>query len=258
VSQGINFFAEDPGRFERFQEEFRAQTVLGDSINEIIDQHSDKLKLRDGEERDLSLLIIASFFGKAQKTFQAVRSLCALGYGEDALILIRSNINLLINISFVLTANDPIIRAKEFTAYSIQERSKYLDAAHGGEHPEWMKKLNMAEIKELAKQWETKIKTRAESMPSLASLFHYQQGYRFYSSIEHSDVMAISGYIQDRDKPNYRVTGPSDEYVGIALAHNFFAMADLFAIVLDYFGIQRPDIGEKLTAAWRALEEGAK
>src|SRR5215467_4333035 len=89
-------------------------------------------------------------------------------------------------------------------------------------------------MKALAKAWETKIKARAESMPALASLLHYQQGYRFYSSIEHSDVMAISGYVQDRDKPNYRITGPSDQYLDIALAHNFYVMTDLFGILLQY------------------------
>ncbi|KFI23944.1 hypothetical protein [Nitrosococcus oceani] len=98
MEHGIDFFAEDPGRYERFQQEFRAQNILGDCINEIIDQHGDKLELRDGEERDLSLLVASAFFGKAQKTFQAVIRLCALGFGEDALILVRSNINLLINI----------------------------------------------------------------------------------------------------------------------------------------------------------------
>jgi hypothetical protein len=256
MSQAINFFAEEPGRFERFQEEFRAQSILDDSINTIIGQYSDKLKLRDGEERDLSLLLKASFFGKAQKTFQAVIRLCVLGYGEDALVLVRSNVNLLINICFILADNEPVKSAKEFVAYSIQQRSKYLDVAYSGKYPKWMQNLDMAEIKELAKAWETKIQKRAERLPSSASLLHYKQGYRFYSSFEHSDVMAISTYVQDRDKPSLRInSGPSDEFISIALAHNFFVMTDLFAAVLDYFGIQCLDIGEKLTAAWRALEE---
>jgi hypothetical protein len=60
VSQAINLFAEDLGRYERFPEEFRAQTVLGDSINDIVEHHGDKLKPRDGEERDLSLLLRVS------------------------------------------------------------------------------------------------------------------------------------------------------------------------------------------------------
>src|SRR5262249_53919759 len=108
-------------------------------MNDIIDQHSDKLKLRDGEERDLSLLLIGSF-GKTQKTFQAVMRLCALGYGEDALVLVRSNINLLINMLFILADNEPVKSVKQFKAYSLQERSKYLDVAYSGEQPEWMQK----------------------------------------------------------------------------------------------------------------------
>jgi len=92
MTQDINFFAEDPGRYERFQQEFKAQNILGDLINEVFDQYNSKLNMRDGNERDLSILVAAAFFGKAQKTFQTIMRLCALGCGEDAIVLLRSNI----------------------------------------------------------------------------------------------------------------------------------------------------------------------
>ncbi|KFI23945.1 hypothetical protein [Nitrosococcus oceani] len=118
-----------------------------------------------------------------------------------------------------------------------------------------MKQIKIDKIKERAKQWETKIKTRAESMPQSASLLHYDQGYRLYSSLEHSDTMAIDAYIQERDKPSRLInSGPSDTYIDIALTHNFVAMADLFIAVMNYFDIQRPDIAEKLITIWRALD----
>jgi hypothetical protein len=255
MEHGINFFAEDPGRYKRFAHAFRAQTILGDCINDLIDQHGDKLTVRGGEERDLSLLVIGVFFGKAQKTFQAVRYLCALGFGEDALILVRSNINLLINIGFILRDNDPIKRGQEFIAYSIQKRLKYLDSAHEGKRGDWMKHLNIDEITERAKKWESSIQTRAGRMPASASLLHYDQGYRFYSSLEHSDAMAISTYIQKGDAPRQlSISGPSDTFIGIALAHNFSAMADLCIAVMHYFDVPRPDLVEKLLTTWRAFD----
>src|SRR3989338_4905478 len=124
MSPETDVFADDPGRFQRFEREFRAQNFLGDLVNEILDRHEHKLKVKDGEERDLSLLISASF-GKGLKTFQAISRLCALGYGEDAIILLRSNVNLLINTRFILSDKNPAERAKEFIAYSVKERLKY-------------------------------------------------------------------------------------------------------------------------------------
>src|SRR6266511_3305462 len=98
MGQAINFFAEDPGRYERFQQHFIAQNIIDDVIDEILERHSDALKEREGEESDLSRLVAGLCFGKAHKTFHAIIRLCALGFGEDAAILLRSNINLLINI----------------------------------------------------------------------------------------------------------------------------------------------------------------
>ena len=141
--QEINFFTEDHGRYERFQQEFVAQNVIEDVIDEILERHGDALKEREGEGRDLSRLVGGFCFGKAHKTFQAIIRLCALGFGEDAATLLRSNINLLINIYFILNNANPIERCDEFIAYSIYERMKYIDNAHGGKQPEWMKKISI-------------------------------------------------------------------------------------------------------------------
>jgi hypothetical protein len=71
--------------------------------------------------------------------------------------------------------------------------------------------------------------------------------------------MAIDPYIQDRDKPSLLInSGPSDVYIDIALAHNFVVMADLCIAVMNYFGIQRPDIAEKLMTAWKALDRDSQ
>ena len=207
------------------------------------------------ERKGCSLLLIASFFGKAQKTFQAVTRLCALGYGEDALILVRSNINLLINLVYILADPERLQRAKEFRASSVCARASFIETAYDGQQPAWIQDANMEEMKKDAKKWNsTKIYTRAKSLPASADLLHYKQGYRFYSSLEHADMMGIDAYICDRDQPGYRITGTSDQYLGIALAHNFYVMRDLLSIILHYFDIQRLDIREQLTAAGKALE----
>jgi Family of unknown function (DUF5677) len=252
MSPETDFFADDPGRFQRFQREFRAQNLLGDLVNEILDRHGDKLKLKDGEERDLSLLISASF-GKGLKTFQAISRLCALGFGEDAIILLRSNINLLINTRFILSDKNPVERTKEFIAYSTKERLKYLDLAHDGKRPTWAEKVDPEEIERDAERWkQTSIQKRAQQVAP----FHYSQGYRLYSSIEHSDAMALNAYIGEWNETGPRIgSGPSDEYLGVALVHSFSVMADLLVTIMQYFDINRPDVLEKLKQIWTELGE---
>jgi hypothetical protein len=249
VSPEIDFFLDDPGRFHRFEREFRAQNVLGDLVNEILDKYVDNLKLKDGAERDLSLLISASF-GKGLKTFQAISRLCALGFGEDAVTLLRSNVNLLINTRFILSDKNPIERAKEFIAYSIKERLKYLDLAHEGKRPTWVAKIDPEEIERDAEKWKRNIEIRAKQVAH----FHYSLGYRLYSSIEHSDAMALNAYISEWNETGPQIgSGPSDDYLSIALVHSFSVMADLLVAVMQYFGIDRPDVIEKLKRTWSEL-----
>jgi hypothetical protein len=110
------------------------------------------------------------------------------------------------------------------------------------------------QIKNQAKKWPKNIKDRAKSLGPKAFLLRYSQGYQLYSSLEHADVMALSGYIQDESETSLLIgSAPSDDYVGLVLAHNFLVMADLLIAAMNYFGIQRLDIQEKLTTTWEGF-----
>ena len=163
-------------------------------MNAVFDEEEGRaLRLRDSREKALSLLMIASL-GKGMKTFQAISRLCVLGYGEDALVLLRANINLMINTAYILSAPDSVDRAEDFMAYSYLERLKYLRIGHGVDQSPWNPTLiPEEEMKTRAERWnQVKIPERAKAVP----LFHYDQGYRLYSSFEHSDAFALNDYIQ--------------------------------------------------------------
>lgn len=49
-------------------------------------------------------------------------------------------------------------------------------------------------------------------------------------------------------------SGASDNHIGIALVHSFGVMADLLMLVCRYFGIERPDIREKVAGMWKDLQ----
>src|SRR6266850_8595023 len=89
MANEVNFFAQDPGRYKRFKQEFTAQGIIDDVVDVLLERHADALKLRDGEENDLSRLVGGFCFAKAHKTFHATQRLCALGFGEEAAFIGR-------------------------------------------------------------------------------------------------------------------------------------------------------------------------
>jgi hypothetical protein len=135
-----------------------------------------------------------------------------------------------------LKSDEPVKRCEEFIEYSICERKRYLDDAHEGQQPQWIRKtgdekLNGMKIR--GNKWKgVTIKKRAESMGTRACLLHYTQGYQFYSSLEHADVMALVGYMDDSETDLTLSSAASDDYIGLVLAHNFLVMADLLVAVI--------------------------
>ncbi|MFQ5873699.1 MAG: DUF5677 domain-containing protein [Dehalococcoidia bacterium] len=250
MSFPYDLFPEAQQRYRKFERLFQAQNTLGDAVNTILDKHTDKLKVREGEERDLSL-VVAAGLGKAIKTFQAITRLCLMGYGEDTLILLRSNINLLINIAYIVADRQPTERVKDFLAFSYQKRVKYLKVAHGVDQPPWGPPVPPDEVAQRAKAWNgVKIKDRAKALSEL----HYKQGYQFYSSLEHSDAWALSEYIQDWNEIGPRIgSEEGDKYVDIALIHSYGVLADLLFVVCRYFGIDEPDLFADLKNMWVKL-----
>ena len=139
-------------RFKKYEKLFQAQECLGQAVNDFLHEYRELLKVKGGDEHDLSLLIPAAL-GKGLKTFQAVNRLCLLGYGEDSMILLRSNVNLLINIAFILSRGNPIESAKDYLAFSYDERVKYLKVAHGIDDPPWKPNMTAEEHDSRAKSW---------------------------------------------------------------------------------------------------------
>lgn len=234
-----NLFDEASERHSRFEKLFLAQDKLNDYINEILDGSADKLKIRDGVEHDLSL-IVSLAFGKGLKTFHATVRLCLLGFGHDALILLRSNINLLINLTYILSKDNPVECAKDFLAFSYKERTKYLRLAHSIINPPWTPNMSDEEIQWRANSWKNvTIEKKAESLPP----FHYTQGYRLYSSFEHSDAFGLNDFLGDWNELGPIIdSGTSDKHINLALVHNFDVMADVIALVCKYYGIDWSDI----------------
>jgi hypothetical protein len=232
--------ADAAARLKRFATLFRAQERIYDLTNDLLGRNT--IRLRDGQE-DLSLLVGASL-ALALKTFSAVRDLSFLGWGEDALVLVRSNVNLLINLGYILNDPNPLERADDFIAYSYLERVKYQQTAHGIAMSPWTPRDDPATMQMRAKRWkDVSIRDRTEGVPE----FHYTKGYTLYSSFEHSDAIALNGYIAAWDSVGPRVNAaPSDDCVTIALGHNVMVLADVISLFALHFGLTEKDVFDQI------------
>jgi hypothetical protein len=221
----------------------------------VLEKYRDIIRLRgDVAEKDLDLAVSAMFV-KAEKTFEAVLELCCCGFGEDALTLLRSNINLMINFYYIL-AEDSVARASAFIAHGHYEQKKYLQSSEGA-MPKDMEQLNWEKIDKYAAEWKNvSIKTKAKKANQL---YHYNIGYRFYSSIEHSDGWALSRYIETWDEKGPKLRGePSDTLIDIALPHNFWVMSNIFLGFCSHFKIEEPAVMRELDDNWQPLFSESK
>jgi Family of unknown function (DUF5677) len=210
------------------------------------------MKRGDGDDRLLSSLI-GPLLGKGMKTFQAIMRLCLLGFGEDAAVLLRGNVNLLVNLAYIVSDPKPNDRSKEFVADAWIRYAKFMKAAFDHEVSTNDSPLPAAELESLAERWwKVNIADRAKRLPE----HHYKTGYKFYSGIEHSDALALFGYIGDWNEVGPRIeSGPSDGHVEVVLMHSAEVMATILDYVCRYWGIERPDIFAELTNLFSQLRK---
>jgi hypothetical protein len=204
-------------RRERFKELFRAHDILYEWVDTIAVEH--EATIRD----EAVSRVVGASLAKSLKTFQAIEVLCLFGHGEDGLILLRSNINLLINLGYILTDREPNERCRDLIAYSQNERAKYLKRARGAGATEAQQESDPDRSVRAARWDATKISERAKRVPE----FHYQTGYKLYSSFEHSDAMALDGYIEEQDAGPRVDPGSTDAHVEVALSHSLIVLADI-------------------------------
>lgn len=240
-------------RYARFALLFRINGDVGDLVNRVLDEEGVKIQVRDGEDRLLSA-IIGPLLGKAMKTFQAIERLCLLGYGEDAAVLLRSNVNLLVNLTYIVSDPNPNDRAKEYVADAWIRYTKFMKNAFGVEVNPDDRPLKSENLDALAKLWrKVNIADRAKGLPE----HHYKTGYNFYSGIEHSDALALTGYIADWNEIGPRIgSGQSDSHVESVLMHSADVMATVLDYVCRYWGIARPDIFAELSDLFRVFAAG--
>lgn len=159
----------------------------------------------------------------------------------------------LVNLAFIVSDEAPDARARELLADTWVRHVKFTKQAYDEDVPEDGAPVPIAEIPALAGAWNKKgIADRAKKLPK----HHYNIGYKFYSGIEHSDGIALAGYIGEWNEVGPRIeSGPTDSHIKFVLMHNADVMVSVLEYACRYWQIDRPDIFSELKAAFTAYME---
>lgn len=194
---------------------------------------------------------ISTLFAKGSKSFNAVRILAAFGYGEDALIVTRSLLNLSFVAGYICAKNgNAEERATAWIANGYLSQKTFIEKNLCSQLPQnlantidWEKvKRYTQNDKKKAKHmqvdlWPKKIVDLAKG----AGMEELYQAYSFISSPEHSDAWAMSTYMQAWDETGLHINmDPSDDRVQLSIEIAALSMANVFVKFCDTFQIAYP------------------
>lgn len=151
---------------------------------------------------------LALIFGKAFKSYDAIRRLIEVASCEDAGVILRSLLNLLAVTRWI--SIDPQIRASKYLASYWLAMKLYSEQSKGRFPPEWIVDIetHFAKIKHLfeysdsqgitrlVRQWyQPEANTIRDLFVQTSLEKQYEEAYRPLSGIEHSDAIAYFGFV---------------------------------------------------------------
>jgi len=192
-----------------FERQFRQQFAAYDRVitlaDDLMARNATEFAIQPGRRRTRAAGML---YGRARKGMNAIRSLAASGYGEDAMVLARALVNLCIDLAYICRL-DSDERTEQWIANGRLARREMAQAfglkTQDEETTDWK---NAAA---LAKRWrDVNIKQRATD-GGLEEF--YRVLYRHGSSVEHSDLWGVSTFIERGEDGPVLNTEPSPNLV---------------------------------------------
>lgn len=195
-----------------------------------------------GDHYQAALVLI---FPRAFKSFDSVRRLCEVASCEDAAVVLRSLLNLLVVTRWI--SLDPRARAKKYFAwYWVQmhrdaERSKdmfppawiaEIEERYRAIKPQFEYKDRKGNVR-MAKHWyEPEALSIRDLFEEVGLEKQYEEGYRPLSGIEHSDAVAFFAMIgaAEKKRNERKLEVQSDLFVPHYLRNGFQYFGDIFRI----------------------------
>lgn len=173
---------------ERFSREFEAYDHVIVLADDVLRRNGQKFAIDPQRRRTRAAALL---YARARKAVDAVRILAAAGYGEDAMVLARSLVNVCIDLAYICKVESDE-RTEQWIANGRLARR--LMAQEFGLKTEDEETTDWKKIEKLAKHWrDVKIEERAK----YAGLENfYRVLYRHGSSFEHSDLWAVNSFLE--------------------------------------------------------------
>jgi hypothetical protein len=233
-------------RRQRLAESFEAIDFLDRTMGDLVRANAGRIRMTGTAHK-----VLAAAFGKAVKTLDAIRISCESGYGEDAMVLARTLVNLAINLRYIGRAQDPDECARDFVAAGRVARRDFL-RQFPQHSPEWGKHVDWPALEARAQRW-NRVSIWKRACEAGMEDF-YNEFYRFGSSYEHSDSASLGGYFGASDEDNQEINSePSDELVDLVIGCAFKAMAVLTEILVAAFQLSEEERIGALRAAFGRL-----
>lgn len=191
--------------------------ILFGKAEKLASAISASLSLFNDKSLTLSLVgpcerILLLFFIRSVKTFNAIRFLCRAGYGQDVAVLLRSLLENLICIKYILSdqdnANEKAVRFVDYKwvvlkrQWSQRSRKQLSDE----ERPEldfvqrqfegFKKKYGVISDKALLTWSGKSIRDMAQSVDK-ALLDEYENNFRMCSRFSHPGILGDDAYVED-------------------------------------------------------------
>lgn len=271
MSDNININFED-----KFKELFELNKRLYDIVTSALEQMNAR-GLRDTEV-NLYEVVLLSMVVKIRKHFKAAQELCKLGFGEEAGLVVRSMVNTLIDLTYIMQCGkeelserfvryDWIIKKCKIKIIEILDRFKKSSNNDKTKSEDWgkRKKEIFAEVKKFRKKYESKgrekdwsgfsIREKAEKAGKDMELL-YHTVYRYNSDIDHGNASALNKYIHDTIPGKIEfLSEPSEAHVEENLQESFSVFIRIAKIFCEQFNLQglSKEVEEQLVKDFRPL-----
>ncbi len=203
-------------------------------------------------------------FARAFKSFDSIRRLCEVVLCEDAAVVLRSLLNLLVVTRWI--SLDPQKRASKYLAWYWIEMHSDAEQFKDRIPPEWMPIIQnhyedakrQFEYKDakgrhrLAEKWyEPDAYTIRDLFAQVDLEKQYEEGYKPLSGVEHSDATAYFAMIapMQKDGDEKRLEVHSDLFVPHYLRNVFQYFADVFRICNQALSVADAEKFEEIVAA---------
>lgn len=218
---------------------FSYQEELAELAFSFIEENKFKL--------DSAFRIVALFFVcKGIKTFRAIQLLTENGFGEDAAVLIRCQLELLINFLY-MAKEDQKKRAEKYIYYCYILAKKYWDKLPDTSlFHKIIKEISKEKLKEMIKEYENHKKLypdkrgwagkSVEKMANDVGLkYEYIFIYSIYSNLVHSNVHSHNYYMEIKnDNPTYKI-GITKNLVKTIMGENCGILLEILSHANDIF-----------------------